>query len=370
MLFQKSLGRELAYTSIGVFSILFAILLSTQTINLLGRAAQGRIASEAIFAMVGFWSIGFFPVVMILTVFVSVTVVMTRMWRESEMAVWLASGKSLYDWIAPVMRFALPMALLVAAGTLAVEPWATQRSKEYAEIMKQREEMTALSPGIFKESRSSDKVYFIEHYAPLSGATRNVFVQTIKNGEVSSILAREGQLGTDNQGNRVLTLKDGRRYSGEPGSGAYEVASFASYTIKVSEQEKIVRPEADSEGRSTLALLASAAPHDQAELAWRLSLPLSTLILALLAIPLSHYNPRSGHAFNLIFALGSYLLYQNLLWLLRDAIASGKIPSALAILPAHLIMLAIAFALFHHHNRPAVSLRERLYKLLKRGHGL
>ncbi len=366
MLFQKSLTRELTYTSIGVFSILLAILLSTQTINMLGRAAQGRIASDAIFALIGFWSIGFFPVLMILTIFVSVIVTLTRMWREHEMAVWMASGKSLTDWIWPVLRFALPLSLLIAVGTMLVEPWAVQRSKEYAETLKQREEMTALSPGVFKESRSSDRVYFIESYSVLSGATRNVFVQSIKAGEVSSIFAKSGQLSTDKDGNRILVLENGRRYTGEPGSGAFEVAEFEHYTLKISETERIVRPELDSETRPTLALLASDQPADRAELAWRISLPICALVLALLAIPLSYFNPRSGHAYNLVFALGAYLLYQNLMWLLRDAIGSGKLTSALGILPAHAAMLALAAALLYYHNRPAEPWLTRMKRLLRR----
>jgi lipopolysaccharide export system permease protein len=365
MLFQKSLTRELTYTSIGVFSILLAILLSTQTINMLGRAAQGTISSDAIFALIGFWSIGFFPVLMILTIFVSVIVTLTRMWREHEMAVWMASGKSLTDWVWPVLRFALPLSLLIAVGTTVVEPWAVQRSKEYAETLKQREEMTALSPGVFKESRSSDRVYFIEGYSPMSGATRNVFVQTIRAGEVSSIFAKAGRVSQDKDGNRILVLQHGRRYTGEPGSGAFEVAEFETYSLKLSEVDRIIRPELNSDTRPTWQLLSSDLPSDRAELAWRLSLPLCALILALLAIPLSYFNPRSGHAYNLVFALIVYLVYQNLMWLLRDAIGNGKVGTTLAILPAHLAMLALAAALIHYHNRPAEPWLTRMKRLLR-----
>lgn len=366
MLFKKSLTRELTYTSIGVFFILLAILLTTQTINLLGRAAEGRLANEAVAAMVGFWTLGFFPVLMILTVFVSVLVVLTRMWREHEMAVWLASGKSLRDWIAPVMRYALPLALLIAITTLVVEPWAQQRSSEYADMLKQREEMTALAPGVFKESHSSDRVYFIEGYSASSGATRNVFVQNIANGKVSSVFAREGQLGRDVHGNRTLTLFNGRRYVGEPGSAAFEVVAFDRYSIKISDNVRVTPTELNSGMRPTLALLHSDQPKDRAELAWRLSMPISALLLALLAIPLSYYNPRAGHAYNLLAALGAYLLYQNLLWLLRNWIASGKIPSALGILPAHLLILLLALALFHYRNRPAGPLLPVLLPWLRK----
>ena len=143
---------------------------------------------------------------------------------------------------------------------------------------------------------------------------------------------------------------------GEPGSGAFEVVEFDSYRIKISDNVRTAVPEVDSSSRPTLQLFGSDDPKDRAELAWRLSLPLCTLLLALLALPLSYYNPRSGHAYNLVFALGAYLAYQNLLWLLRNWIASDKLPSALAILPAHLLILLLALALLHYRNRPAGSL--------------
>ena len=42
-------------------------------------------------------------------------------------------------------------------------------------------------------------------------------------------------------------------------------------------------------------------------------MPLSALILALLAIPMSFVNPRAGRSVNLLFALLTYMVYSNLL---------------------------------------------------------
>ncbi|WP_260799688.1 hypothetical protein [Chromobacterium vaccinii] len=46
-------------TALGVFVVLLAIIVSTQAINLLGRAAEGQIANEAVTALIGFWTLGF-----------------------------------------------------------------------------------------------------------------------------------------------------------------------------------------------------------------------------------------------------------------------------------------------------------------------
>ncbi len=362
MVFNKSLTRELTFTAIGVFSVLLAILVSTQAINLLGRAAEGQIASEAVGALIGFWALGLFPVLLILTVFISVMVVLTRLWREHEMAVWLAAGLSLQKFIGPVLRFAIPMSLLVAAVSLYIGPWAEQRSQQYAEIIKQREEMSAISPGLFKESDRSNRVYFIEKYGN-GGKASNIFFQDMTEGKVSTVLANNGHVETDDEGKRVLVLEDGRRYAGEPGSADYEVLQFKRYSVVIGESHKLVGPRNNRQGLSS-AMLFSLRQDDEArsELLWRLSMPVSCLVLALLAIPLSYFNPRSGQTYNLIFAILAYFVYQNALTLVRNAALHGKIPAS-TMFACHLLVMVIALVGIRYRNRPATTLTKSLSSL-------
>ena len=362
MLFRKSLTRELTTTSIGVFLVLFLILLTTQTINMLGRAAQGRVANEAVAALVGFWSLGFFPVVLILTVFVSVLVVLGRAWRDHEMAVWFAAGQPLSAWIGPVLRFTLPFTLLIALGTTVIGPWAQTRSSEYAQTLKQREEISAIAPGVFKEAQGGRRIYFIERFDPATGAARNLFVRSVEENGLSTIFAERGFVRTNEKGERELVLENGHRYLGEAGRGDFEVGKFERYTVRIGAPPKLIGAIADVDMMPTAALLAENSPKARAELAWRLSLPLSSLILALMAIPLAYYTPRAGHAYNLLVALGAYLAYQNGLWLFRDWIKSDKLGSALGILPMHFIMLAIALALIWYRSRPTGFIGARLGK--------
>ncbi|AXE32276.1 LPS export ABC transporter permease LptF [Chromobacterium phragmitis] len=352
MVFQKSLTRELTLTALGVFIVLLAIIVSTQAINLLGRAAEGQIANEAVAALIGFWTLGFFPVLMILTVFVSVLVVFTRAWRDHEMVVWLSSGLSLRDWIWPIMRFTLPLAVLVAGVTLFVGPWADQRSQDYAEIIKRREEISAISPGVFKESASSSKVYFIENYSGLHSAATNIFMQDMTEGKVSTIFAKRGYISIKPDGERVLVLEDGKRYVGEPGQADYQIGEFKRYTASLGDSQVATGPASNRQSIPTRALIAgSGNPEYRAELAWRLSMPFSCIFLALLALPLSYYNPRSGHTYNLLFALLAFFLYQNGLTLTRNWVGQDKV-GVWAVALVHALMLAAALLLLKHRDRP------------------
>ncbi|OHX11531.1 LPS export ABC transporter permease LptF [Chromobacterium sphagni] len=363
MVFQKSLTRELTFTALGVFVVLLAIIVSTQAINLLGRAAEGQIANEAVTALIGFWTLGFFPVLMILTVFVSVLVVLTRSWRDHEMVVWLSSGLSLRDWIWPIMRFTLPLAVLIAGVTLFVGPWADQRSQDYAEIIKRREEISAISPGVFKESASSTKVYFIENYSGLHSAATNIFMQDMTDGKVSTVFAKHGYISTKPDGERVLVLEDGQRYVGDPGKADYQVSEFKRYTASIGEGQAITGPASNRQSIPSRQLLGNSNPEYQAELAWRLSMPISCIILALLALPLSYYNPRSGHTYNLLFALLAFFIYQNGLTVARNWITQGK-TGIWAVAVVHLLMLLLAVLLLKHRDRPQVPFGQSLGQML------
>ncbi|CUA84338.1 Lipopolysaccharide export LptBFGC system, permease protein LptF [Gulbenkiania indica] len=364
MVFHKSLTRELTFTAVGVFVVLLAILLSTQAINLLGRAAEGRVANEAVAALIGFWALGLFPLLLILTVFVSTLVVLTRVWRDHEMAVWLSAGVSLRNWTWPIQRFALPLALLVAVVSLYVGPWAQQRSKQYAEILKQREELSAIAPGIFKESKAANRIYFVENYSGERGAASNIFVQDITEGRVATVLARAGKVETKENGERVLVLENGRRYAGEPGSKDYEEADFERFTVSIGEQQPLIGPATNRQALPTALLWASNRAEDKAELAWRLSMPLSCLILAFLAVPLSYFNPRSGHTYNLVFALLAYFLYQNGLTLTRNWISQDRIP-VLAILLPHALMAGLGLLLMAYRSRPSMRFGQFLMRGLR-----
>lgn len=353
MVFYKSLTRELTFTAAGIFVVLLAVLVTTQAINLLGQAAEGHVSSDAVAILIGFWSLSLVPLVLILTVFISVLVVLTRFWRDHEMAVWLSSGIGLKNWIWPILRFALPLAVIIAILSLYVSPWAQQRSKEYAEQIKQREEMAAIAPGVFKESRSADRVYFAESYSPLNGAAKQVFVQDISNGKVSTVLAESGRLAINEHGDRVLILQNGRRYMGEPGRADFELAEFQQYTVMLSQAPRLLGAVAsNTQSRPTSTLLVSNEPDDKAELVWRLSLPISCIVLALLALPLSYFNPRSAHSYNMMFALLGFLLYQNGLTLVRNWIDADKAPMY-SIAFVHLLVLGIAWFMTSLRNRPA-----------------
>ncbi len=355
MIFRKSFLKEVSLTATGIFIVLFVILVSTQSINLLGRASEGRIAVDAVFAMIGFWSLGLFPVLLILTVFISLLTVFTRYWRDMEMSVWLSGGLSLRDWIRPVLSFAIPFAIIVSMLSLLTTPWAAQRSKAYAETLKQREELSVVAPGVFKEIGAKKRVYFVEKFSADTGSAQNIFMQDVTDdGRNTVVFARTGYLLTENA-ERKLILEDGYRYTGNAGDPDFEVLDFKRFTTVIDQSPKIITSTDDRRTIKTSQILNSQNPEHQAELIWRLSLPVCIIILSIMTIPLSYYNPRTGHTYNLFFALLIYLVYQNGLTFIRDFIENGSVAPWTGFFLLHGSMLILAFVAMRYRLQAAGS---------------
>jgi len=362
MIFSRALYRELASAAGATFTVLFTVCITWTLIAILGRAAGGRVASSDVVALIAFQSLNYLPTVLTLTSFISVLVVVTRTYRDSEMVVWFASGQSLLAWIRPVLVFGIPMVLLVAALSLFVTPWAKMKSTEFVQRFEKREDLKRVAPGQFRESSSSDRVFFVEGSANGSTVVQNVFVNSLQGAGNSIVVAKEGVIEPDGKGGQFLVLKNGRRYQGVPGQADYQSMEFERYSMRVATKVPVLGTDVPLDAQSTPMLLAVDNQYTRSELLSRISSPIVCLVLVLLAIPLGFVNPRAGSSANLILALLIFFTYNNLVKMVEASVKKDKLDFALAWWPLHLVVAVIVVALFawrlnvNHRYHPLVWL--------------
>lgn len=344
MIFRRAAQREFFQNAVAVFVALFAILLTTQLIRLLGDAAGGSIAPESVAVLLGFNAVNYLPILLSLTVFVSVLLALSRAYRDSEMAVWLSSGVALTTWIGPVLRFALPLVGVIAAFSLVLTPWALNKSVEYRSRMDQRDDTARVSPGAFQESGNAERVFFVEGGSDKEGRVKNIFISSVQNGRLGVMAAASGHSETHANGDRFLVLDKGRRYEGTPGTTEYRVMEFDRYAVRT-ESREARGIEKTAKQLSTLELVQMGRADHLAELLWRIGIPLSALNLALLAIPLSFANPRGGRTNNLVFALLTYMVYSNLMSVSQAWVLQSKLSFAIGVWAVHVFMF-VAMVLF------------------------
>lgn len=346
MIFQRALRRDLLSTAGAVFTTLFTITVTVMLIRILGQAAGGKIASADVVAMLGFAALNYLPILLNLTGFVSVLLVVTRSYQDSEMVVWFASGLSLSRWIMPVLMFALPIIVMTALLSFFLTPWSNQQSAVYKERYANREDIAKVSPGKFQESSSSDRVFFVEGVSGDTTKVKNIFVSTVRNGKTSVVVAQEGTVEIDPAGDKFLVMHQGRRYDGIPTQPDFKLMEFDRYGVLVAAQSKAIVGDTSARALSTLDLLKDRNNFNDAELLWRFSLPLMGILLMLLAIPLGFVNPRGGRSANLLIALFLFVFYSNMLSFAQSTVVQNRSTLMLAWWPVHLVALIIITVFF------------------------
>jgi lipopolysaccharide export system permease protein len=293
-----------------------------------------------------------------LTLFITVLMTLSRSYRESEMVIWFGSGLSLLAWVRPVLLFASPLVALVALLSLFLSPWAIGKAEEYRRQMDLRDQASRVAPGVFREAAGADRVFFVEEIAGDQTNVQNVFIAQMQQGRLGITVSRRGYRESAENGDRFVVLLDGRRYEGIPGDLDFKVMDFQRYAMKVETRETPAE-QASTKAMSTFALLQARGNPGLAELVWRLGLPISAMILALLAIPLSFVNPRASRSVNLLFALLTYMVYANLLSIVQAWVSQGRLAFTTGWWAVHAGMLGVLALLFYRRLRVGSLLGRR-----------
>lgn len=324
MLFHSSIRRELA-RSFGATLIVLATVVMTMTlIRTLGQASRGSFNPSDVMLVMGYTVLAYMPTILTMSLFISIIATLSRMYRDSEMVIWFASGKGLSTLLGPLFRFAWPVLLVVAALALLVLPWSNQRIENMKDQYERRGDVERIEPGQFQESAGGKRVFFVEKDSSRQQAGSNVFIATTEYGKETVTSARSGRIQVVGQ-DRFLTLSNGQRLESVIGQSDLKISAFEEYGTKVGADVFGPNDFAPVNTRSTLQLLEKSTPAHQAELSWRLGLILAAINFVIIGIAVSSVNPRVGRSANLVFSLFAFVMYYNLINLGQSWIASGKV---------------------------------------------
>ncbi len=346
MIFERAVRREFAQAAAGISVALLAILTSTQLIRLLKDAAGGRIAPEAVASLLGFAALNFMPVLLSLTLFVAILLSLSRAYRDSEMVVWFSCGQPLTAWARPVLRFAMPIVLAIAVLSGFLSPWANLNTADYKRRLQARSELSQISPGSFHEAKKGERIFFVEELAEDASRVGNIFVASIQEGKLGVVMSDSGYQEIAENGDRFVVLQNGRRYEVEPGTPEFKVMEFERYKVRTEDGQ--AKPSERSPNRLPLdELILDDSKQARGELLWRIGMPVSALILALLAIPLSYVNPRAGRSANMLIAILVYAIYSNMLSVSQAWVAQGRLSFWIGVWAVHALMLLPLALLFY-----------------------
>ena len=350
MLFHSSLRKELARSFGATLVVLFTIVLTMLLIRTLGAASKGSVNPEEIMLVLGYTVIGRMPTVLTLALFIAIVFTLSRMYRDSEMIIWFASGRSLGGFFGPVMRFAWPILAVITVMVFFVWPWANQQTDELRDRFERRGDLERVAPGQFQESSSGRRVFFIDKDTADGTEGRNIFISSTEpDGRETVTSARSGRIEwlDDRQ---FLMLNNGQRLETQADQ-TLRVSEFEAYGTQIGQSQARTRGAQDLKARSTWQLITQPDRANLAELGWRIGLAVTAFNFVLIALAITTGNPRAGRGGNLFFTLFAFVFYYNLLNIGQSWVAGGLVGLLPFMLGLHGGVLALTLLwLYKRHS--------------------
>ena len=354
MLFDSTVRRELARGFGATLVVVLTIVLTNFLIRTVRDAAGGVVAPQDVVLLLGYLALGYLPMILALSLFVAVVVGLGRMYRDSEMAIWFASGIGLARFVRPVLRMSWPVLVVVALLLLFVWPWGNRSSLELRERYQQRSDLSRVAPGVFQTSADGRRVFFVERETADGTSARNVFILASGERGESVTSARSGRLESQGEG-RYLVLERGQRNDWLASSGERTLSRFEGYRVLASENAARSAENQPPRVVGTWDLVGRPTPRNQGELTWRFGLLLGSANLLLVGIGLSAINPRRASNWNLLFALLAFGVYYNLINLSQAWVAGERLSMGTALFALHGTVFVLALLLLWWRDHAAAA---------------
>ena len=348
MLIQRYLIRETAATLFGVVLVLYLIYLSNRFVRYLAEAASGAIPADTVAGLLALKTVTALPVLLPLALFLAVLLAMGRLYKDSEITAMVACGIGYRQLFAAVFKLASGVALAVLFIAVYVAPWAQRQALALKEEARSSADFTAIASGRFRQIREGELIFYAREISVDRSVMSGVFAQQFVEGQRRVLVAeRAFQRVDERTGDRFLVFQNGARYDGLPLTGEMAVMTFSEHGLRISKPGR----EAGSvrlAARSTASLWGTVDPAEAAELQWRLAMPVSAVLMALIAVLLSRSDPRQGRFAKLFTGILIYVIYNNLLGVSRSWVEQGTVPIAVGIWWVHGVLLLVFVVMLVH----------------------
>ena len=364
MLFHSSVRKELSRTFGASLVVLITVVMTMMLIRVLFLANKGRVNPTDVLLVMGYFVLGHLSTILTLCLFIAIVVALSRMYSDSEMVIWNASGRGLTGFISPLVSFAWPVCLGIAVLALFVWPWSNEQAQNMRIKFEQRSDLDRIAPGTFQESANGSRVFFIDKEdpsltAPKTDTTKtstnnahandkkanpkktetpdpltqqeekygygrnNIFISEVTNGRESVTTARAGRI-ENRDGSKYLLLNAGQRSELDRKTGQTKVSEFEEYGNLIRNAKLTPFEGGPFKAKSSWTLLQNRTNGHMGELAWRLGLAFAAVNFIILGAAVASGNPRAGRGGSFAFALLAFVFYYNLINMSQSWIASGQ----------------------------------------------
>jgi len=344
-LIDRYMLREFLISLIAVIGVLWLIYVATRFARYLAQAAVGNLPAEVIFNLLWLNSFGAISILLPIGTFLAVLLSLSRMSSDNELTVIAACGIDGNRILRNVVVFSGAMAIITGVLALLIVPDVLSGRYEIEQKAKIAANTTGLVAGSFKESQDGDWTFYSQQLSEDKTHMENIFIEIHRDEKPLIFRAERGRFDIESEtGDKYLVLEDGYRYEGNAGDLDFRIAEYATHSMLI-ERGESVQVREKHKSLPTSVLWKRGEPQDLAEIQWRVSSAVMTVILSVIAITLAHTGPRQGRYAGFFPAVLVYVIYSNLLGVTRAWVEKGDLAPWIGAIWVHLLMIGIMLML-------------------------
>ena len=323
LIIDRYIMREIVKPTMTICVVLIFIFGCYTATRYLADAVSGQLPGTTVIFFIGLKIAIALEVLLPTTLYLSVVIAFGRMYKDSEMTALSACGVSRARVLRPVFLVSLVIAVFISCLSLYIRPWAYSQFFRLRAQAQANFDLTRMKGGTFYEIADGERVIFAEKVDQQNNKARRVFIRTERDDDLQVIYARKASQHLEPAtGKQIIVFTDGYLYEfprrGEKG----RTIQFEQSAMPLEPNENI-KPRYRIKAASTGALLFSDDSEEIAELQWRLSTPLATILLALIGVPLSRSSPRQGKYAKVMVAVVIFAVYYNLSAIIKKWVEKG-----------------------------------------------
>ena len=347
MILERYIHREILSKLAWLLGLLLLILTSNRFVDYLAAAAAGSIPSDLILAMLVMKMNAMLPQLMPAALLLSVILAMSRLIHDRELTVISSAGINERFTILSILKFSLLFSFIVFFFSFYLAPWAEGQVIELKTRAEVESDIVGITAGQFKELNKGDKVVYVQKLSNKKDLMTDVFLQIRLNKNLGVLNSKSAQyIIKEETGSRYVIFENGRRYVGQPGMQDYEITRYSKYGVLL-EQGDTAYINRQLESIPTSELWGSSLSIHQAEIQWRLSFVIASLMLPMFAFALSRFSISESRYASIFVAVLIYLIYGNLLGLSKNLLKRDDLPVYIGLWWVHILLFLLVLTMLN-----------------------
>ena len=356
-IFSRYLLTNLVVIFLGIFFIISLIIFGNQFVMTAQKSVEHGIPLRELMPIVGFKMLRDLPIILSLSFFLSIIISISQLYRNSEAVVMNSFGIGDRNFMNLIKPLAIVIFLFIFSLSMYAVPWAKNQKSLTEDVTVNASDFSFITEGKFESFKNGEIVFYASDSSSISNSgeqnMEEIFIYVSNKDSPIVVLASKATKYTDSKNESIyLRLEDGLRYEGLPGDENVNILNFDKYDLEIvsGEVQKSLSNFSEIEEKTPIDLFLEGGLLANAEIQWRLSQPISILILSIIGVLLGKTSPRTGKGVNLLFGVIIFMLYNNGLLVAKNSIESGQLNPFVGLWSIH-ILLALCVIIFYQFRQ-------------------